>query len=107
MRKRTSEIGSIYIWALFFRNIHVLTSRTIHLLKFRYNYLKYPLIKYKSQIFIYTLTLEVLRSSDIPMGNTVYLSHNTLGHTPNLASKYFSLIIANPKNIFITIKNNK
>lgn len=47
-----------------------------------------------------TFTLEVLRSSDMPIGNTVCLSHKTLGQTPNFANKYFSLIIAKPRILF-------
>lgn len=46
----------------------------------------------------FTLTLDVLNSSLIPTGNTFYLSQSTLGHTPNLPNKYFSLMIANPAN---------
>jgi len=44
----------------------------------------------------YTLTLEVLKSSLMPIGKTAYLSHNTLGHTPNFPNKNFSLITAKP-----------
>ena len=84
MWERASKVGAIDIGAFFLWDIYIFTSRTKDL------HTK-PKFQWKS-----TLTLDVLNSSDIPIGKTACLSHKTLGQTPNFPSKNFSLIMARP-----------
>ncbi len=91
MRERATKISSINICTFFLWNIHIFTSWAIDL--FKKFIFCFP---FKNQN---TLTLEVLSSSDIPIGRTACLSQRTLGQTPNFPSKNFSLMMAKPNSL--------
>jgi hypothetical protein len=85
--ERASEVGTINISTLLLWNIYVFTTRAVNLKNKEFSSIEC------------TLTLEVLNSSDIPIGKTACLSQRTLGQTPNLPKRNFSLIMAKPMAI--------
>ena len=95
VRERASEVGSINIRALFLRHVHIGASwaENLDMNNIIHKEVRKKIFSFK---FGVTFTLEVLSSSDMPIGTTICLSQRTLGQLPNLPSRYFSLMRVSP-----------
>jgi hypothetical protein len=89
MWKRTTKVSTIYIYKFNSWDINLLTFRTIDLKELKY---------------MITLTLEMLRSSDMPTGSTSCLSQSTLGQVPKTPFKNLALMICKPLDDIINLE---
>lgn len=85
MSKTTTKVGTINVKMLLFWNVYLLAFWTVSLMEVR---------RFEKEGN--TFTREVESSSERPIGRTNCLSHRTLWQVPNVPSRYFSLITANP-----------